>query len=442
MKLHNWKKLSPKEQIALLKRPALSNDLLLQERVSEIIKVVKDEGDRALISLTKELDSVCLSNILVSPDEIRRAEKLLSKTDKRAIEEAKANIARFHSAQLPEPIAVETTPGVYCERVSRPIHDVGLYVPAGNAPLPSTALMLGVPAMLAGCTQVILCSPPQSDGKVNPAVLYAAKVCNISIIFKVGGAQAIAAMAYGTESIPKVSKVFGPGNAWVTAAKSQVAQDSEGAARDMPAGPSEIMVIADKEANPVFVASDLLSQAEHGPDSQVILIGTNEAFLKLAIEEIEQQQQNLSRKKIVERSLKNSHVILVENLDTALFVANQYAPEHLMLQVENPKAALKKVQAAGSVFLGPWAPEAIGDYCSGTNHVLPTYGYARSYSSLGVSDFLRSMTVQTLTPDGFQKIGPVAEQLATLEGLDGHRQAVSLRLNALKDFKRSEPNGN
>ena len=263
-----------------------------------------------------------------------------------------------------------------------------------------------------------------------------------SVIFKVGGAQAIAAMAYGTESIPKVSKLFGPGNAWVTAAKAQASQDPEGAARDMPAGPSEIMVIADKKANSVFVASDLLSQAEHGPDSQVILISTNETFLQVAIEEIKRQQQRLSRKYIIERSLKNSRAILVDNLDTALLIANQYAPEHLMLQVEDPKAALEKVQAAGSVFLGPWAPESIGDYCSGTNHVLPTYGYARSYSGLGVTDFLRSMTVQTLTPEGFQKIAPIAEQLATLEGLDAHRQAVSLRLDALEGLKRSKTNGN
>ncbi len=442
MKLYNWNNLQPKEQKELLKRPALSHDSQLQERVSEIINKVKEEGDRALISLTEELDSVCLSKLSVSPEEIRRAEKLLDKADKNAIEEAAANITRFHCAQLPVSMAVETAPGVYCERVNRAIPDVGLYVPAGNAPLPSTALMLGIPAMLAGCSRVILCSPPQTDGRVNAAVLYAAKVCNISVIFKVGGAQAIAAMAYGTESIPKVSKLFGPGNAWVTAAKAQASQDPEGAARDMPAGPSEIMVIADKKANSVFVASDLLSQAEHGPDSQVILISTNETFLQVAIEEIKRQQQRLSRKYIIERSLKNSRAILVDNLDTALLIANQYAPEHLMLQVEDPKAALEKVQAAGSVFLGPWAPESIGDYCSGTNHVLPTYGYARSYSGLGVTDFLRSMTVQTLTPEGFQKIAPIAEQLATLEGLDAHRQAVSLRLDALEGLKRSKTNGN
>lgn len=442
MKLYDWNALRPKEQIDLLKRPALSNDSLVKERVSEIIKEVQLNGDRALISLTKELDSVNLSNISVPFEEIQQAEASLGAADKNAIQEAAKNITRFHEAQLPKPIAVETAPGVYCERITRAISDVGLYVPAGNAPLPSTALMLGIPAMLAGCSRVILCSPPQANGMINAAVLYAAKICNISIIFKIGGAQAIAAMAYGTESIPKVSKIFGPGNTWVTAAKAQVDQDPAGAAREMPAGPSEIMVIADEEANPNFVASDLLSQAEHGPDSQVMLISTNKTVLLEVIEAIEQQKQKLSRRAIIQKSLENSRAILVDNLDTALFVANKYAPEHLMLQVKEPKAALEKVQAAGSVFLGPWAPESIGDYCSGTNHVLPTYGYARSYSSLGVTDFLRSMTVQTLTSKGLQQIGGIAERLADLEGLDAHRQAVRLRLETLEDSGWNKSNEN
>ena len=442
MELYDWNSLQPKEQADLLKRPALLNDLQLQKRVSEIIKQVQLDGDRALISLTKELDSVSLSNLSVSFEEIKQAEASLGSADKHAIQEAAANITRFHQTQLPKPIAVETTPGVYCERITRAIPDVGLYVPAGNAPLPSTALMLGIPAMLAGCSRVILCSPPQADGMINSAVLYAAQICNISVIFKVGGAQAIAAMAYGTESIPKVSKLFGPGNTWVTAAKAQAAQDPMGAARDMPAGPSEIMVIADEEANPTFVASDLLSQAEHGPDSQVMLISTSQEFLFAVMKEVEQQQQNLSRRTIIQQSLKSSRAILVDHLDTALLVANKYAPEHLMLQVKEPRAALEKVQAAGSVFLGPWAPESIGDYCSGTNHVLPTYGFARSHSGLGVTDFLRSMTVQTLTSEGLQKIGGIAERLADLEGLDAHRQAVRLRLETLESSGRSKSNEN
>ena len=344
---------------------------------------------------------------------------------------AAKNISLFHKAQIPEAIEVETTPGVYCERVIRPISSVGLYVPAGNAPLPSTALMLGIPAMLAGCPQTIMCSPPQADGTINAAVLYAANVCKISNIYKIGGAQAIAAMAYGTESVPKVTKLFGPGNAWVTEAKEAVSRDPDGATRDMPAGPSEIMVIADDTANPIFIAADLLSQAEHGPDSQAVLVSTCEDVLSSTLKQIKLQCEKLSRYKIIKESLKNSWALLVRDIDTAITVANMYAPEHLILQTQNPREVLNNIQAAGSVFLGRWAPESIGDYCSGTNHVLPTYGYARSYSSLSVTNFLRSMTVQTLTRKGFQKIGPIAERLATLEGLDAHYQAVRLRLESI-----------
>jgi len=291
--------------------------------------------------------------------------------------------------------------------------------------------MLAVPAGLAGARTRVLCSPPQPDGKVNAAVLYVARRCGLTQVFKLGGAQAIAAMAYGTETVPKVDKLFGPGNTWVTAAKAQVAQDPMGAARDMPAGPSEVLVIADDSADPQFVAADLLSQAEHGPDSQSVLISTSSSLIAAVSTAIDLQCARLSRRSIIERSLEHAFALQVADLDTAFTVANQYAPEHLILQVREPRAWIDRVEAAGSVFLGPWTPESVGDYCSGTNHVLPTYGFARSYSSLGIADFLRAMTIQELTPAGLQGIGPVASTLATMEGLDAHREAVSVRLAAI-----------
>lgn len=431
MKRYDWDGLGPNERADLLGRPALADDARLQHEVARIVERVRNDGDAAVLALTKELDGTDVSALAVSAQEFDEAESSLKEADRAAIRQAAENIELFHRAQLPAALSVETAPGVCCERLSRPIAQVGLYVPAGSAPLPSTALMLGVPARLAGCETRVLCSPPQADGSVDAAVLYAARVCDISAVFKAGGAQAIAAMAYGTESIPKVAKLFGPGNAWVTAAKAQVAQDPRGAARDMPAGPSEVLVIADERANPAFVAADLLSQAEHGPDSQVILVTTSETLLEAVREAVDQQQERLSRREIVQASLAHSRAILVRDLETALLVSNEYAPEHLILQLEDPRQALAKVQAAGSVFLGPWAPESVGDYCSGTNHVLPTYGFARSYSSLGVTDFLRSMTVQSLTPDGLRAIGPIAERLATLEGLDAHGRAVRERLEVL-----------
>ena len=433
MKRYDWDALSAEERVRLLERPALADDVVLQKEVATIVQRVRRGGDAALMALTQELDGIDLPNLSVSEQEFEKAESLLEKADRAAIRDAAANINLFHKAQLPETVSVETAPGVRCERVSRPITVVGLYVPAGTAPLPSTALMLGIPARLAGCTTRVLCSPPQPNGTVDPAVLYAARVCDISAVFKAGGAQAISAMAYGTESIPKVDKLFGPGNAWVTAAKTQVAQDPRGAALDLPAGPSEILVIADGNANPAFVAADLLSQAEHGPDSQVILVTTSENLLEAVLEAIDQQQKRLSRRHIIKNSLAHSRAILVADLETALNVSNQYAPEHLILQLENPNELLDDVHAAGSVFLGPWAPESVGDYCSGTNHVLPTYGFARSYSSLGVTDFLRSMTVQSLTAEGLKNVGPIAERLAALEGLDAHGRAVRERLDALDE---------
>ncbi len=431
MKQVVWQELDPEGREALLRRPALAQDERLQAEVARILERVRRDGDRALTELTEELDGVRLSAFEVAEEEFGAAEDALTQTQRDALAAAEKNIRTFHEAQLPEPIVVETAPGVVCERVVRPIQSVGLYVPAGNAPLPSTALMLAIPAALAGCRTRLLCTPPQADGRADSAVLTAARSCGVQRVFKLGGAQAIAAMAYGTESVPKVQKVFGPGSTWVTAAKAQVAQDPLGAARDLPAGPSELLVIADDTANPAFVAADLLSQAEHGPDSQVLLVTTSAAICARTLAEIKTQQLSLSRREIVSQSLQYSVAIFVDNLDTAIEIANLYAPEHLILQVENPRAWLDGIQAAGSVFLGPWAPETVGDYCSGTNHVLPTYGFARSYSSLGVDDFLRSMSVQELTPAGLATVGPIAETLADLEGLDAHSRAVRQRLDVL-----------
>jgi len=309
-------------------------------------------------------------------------------------------------------------------------------VPAGSAPLPSTALMLGVPARLAGCGTRVLCSPPQADGAVHPAVLYSARVTGVQRVFKLGGAQAVAALAYGSETVPKVDKIFGPGNTWVTEAKAQVDRDPAGAARDYPAGPSEVLVIADATANAAFVASDLLSQAEHGVDSQVLLVTTSAELADAVVTQVDRQKTALARRAIVDGALASSSAIVVPDLATAFAIANRYAPEHLLLQIENPRDWLPQVRNAGSVFLGQWTPESVGDYCSGTNHVLPTYGFARRYSSLGVGDFLRSMTVQELTVEGLKNIGPIATTLAELEGLDAHASAVNLRLAAASGARR------
>lgn len=431
MKQYDWKSLGEVERKALLARPALAGDDALQARVAEIIGEVRRDGDAALTRLTREIDGIEIGSLEVSPEEFDAAEAELTDAQREAIRAAARNIETFHRAQLPSALDIETAAGVRCERIYRPIRRVGLYVPAGTAPLPSSALMLGIPATLAGCDTRILCSPPQRDGRVNAAVLFAAKVAGVERVFRIGGAQAIAAMAYGTESVPKVYKIFGPGSTWVTAAKALVDADPQGAARDYPAGPSEVLVIADGSANPAFVASDLLSQAEHGADSQVLLITTSRELAQSVADEVERQRARLSRGSAVEGALEHSSIIVVDDLDTAIEISNRYAPEHLILQVERPRELLPSVDAAGSVFLGPWSPESVGDYCSGTNHVLPTYGYARRSSSLGVGDFLRSMTVQELSEDGLRNIGPVAETLAELEGLDAHARAVSLRLEVL-----------
>ena len=432
VRIVEWAGLDAQQRLGLLQRPAMSDDASVAATVTEIIGRVRRDGDEALYELSREFRGRRPRAIAVEAAEIASAGDRLTPAQRSAITSAAANIEAFHRAQMPVDIAVETARGVRCERVSRPIPRVGLYVPAGSAPLPSTALMLGVPARIAGCRLRVLCSPAQSDDRVDPAVLYAAQLCGIEQVFAIGGAEAIAAMAYGTQSVPRVDKIFGPGNPWVTAAKAQVSRDPHGASQDMPAGPSEVMVVADDSASAEFVAADLLSQAEHGNDSQVLLVTDSRRLAGTVADALEKQLAALSRSAIASRALESSCAIIVDDLQTAIDIANEYAPEHLIMQVEQPRRWLGSIYSAGSVFLGPWAPESVGDYCSGTNHVLPTYGYARSYSSLGLGDFIRSMTVQELEPEGIETVGPIAVELAGLEGLDAHANAVRVRLAALR----------
>jgi histidinol dehydrogenase len=430
MRVLEWASLDAAARAAALERPSLGARNTVLAQATEVIAAVRREGDAALRRFTEAFDGARIESFEVSPAERLAARYALSSAQMQALGRAIANVERFHSAQLPAPVALETMPGVWCGRVSRPIANVGLYVPAGSAPLPSTVIMLAVPARLAGCTQRVLCTPPRSDGTAHPAVIVAAELCGVTRIFKIGGAQAIAAMAYGTASVPRVSKIFGPGNAWVTAAKQLVAADPAGAAADMPAGPSEVLVIADELADPAFVAADLIAQAEHGPDSQAMLVTTSAGLAHHVIARVRAQLATLPRREIASASLAASRCIVVPDLPTALAVSNAYAPEHLILAVCEPRRWLGEVQDAGSVFLGPWTPETVGDYCSGTNHVLPTYGHARAYGGLSVLDFLKGMTVQELSSSGLREIGPIAIELARLEGLEGHAAAVELRLRA------------
>ncbi len=432
MKRINWNELDAATRDQALARPALSNSATLRADVARLIAQVRADGDATLRALTRRFDGVELGELRVSAAEFDDAEALLPADLKAAIDEARTRIATFHRAAMQQPVSVETAPGVRCERMLRAIDRVGLYVPAGSAPLPSTALMLGVPAQLAGCAQVVLCSPPRPDGRCDPAVLYAARRCGIDTVFKLGGAQAIAAMAFGTGSVPKCDKLFGPGNAWVTEAKQQVAQDPTGAAIDMPAGPSEVLVIADAAADPRFVAADLLSQAEHGPDSQVILVTDSAAQRDAVLDAVRVQVAELPRRETAEKALAASRAILVSDLASAFEVSNAYAPEHLILQVADARGQLARVRNAGSVFLGAWTPESVGDYCSGTNHVLPTYGHARAYSGVSVASFQKSITVQELSREGLAAIGPCAMTLARAEGLGAHERAVSLRLASIE----------
>lgn len=427
----DWATLSEPERRAVLRRPAQSGADALHQRVSEIITDVRARGDEAVLEYTRRFDGVALTSLEVDAAEFAAAERALTTEQRSALERAIGNVRRFHQAQLSDPLRVETSPGVVCERHFRPIDAVGLYAPAGVAPLPSTIVMLGVPASIAGCPTRIVCTPPRKDGSADSAVLVAARLCGVHRVFKVGGAQAIAAMAYGTASIPKVDKVFGPGNSWVTAAKLLAANDPDGAALDLPAGPSEVLVIADDTANAEFVAADLLAQAEHSADAQAILVTTSRALAQATLAELEAQMQRLGRENTLRESIQHARLFLVDSLDAAFELSNAYAPEHLIVQVAKARDWLPHIRNAGSVFLGAWTPETMGDYCSGTNHVLPTYGFARAYSGLSLIDFQKRMTVQELSADGLRDLGPTAITIAGLEGLDAHANAVQVRLRQL-----------
>ena len=430
-KVHDWDQLGADGQQRLLDRPSQLTAQSTQSQAAEIVAQVRAGGDAVLRQLGARLDGVELEQLRVTPQELELACDSLSSASRQAIDQAIATVTRFHEAQRQPRLRVETAPGVICERWEVPIDAVGLYVPAGSAALPSTAIMLAAPARIANNPLRVLCTPPAADGSANAAVLYAAAACGVQQVFKLGGAQAIAAMAYGTESVPKVNKIFGPGNAWVTAAKQLIALDPAGAACDLPAGPSEVMIIADEHAQAEFIASDLLAQAEHGPDSQVLLVCNSLDLIQQVQQAIQQQLPQRGRLAVITQALEHARWILVSNLQTALEVANQHAPEHLIIASAEPRVLLEGVRNAGSVFLGPWSPEAIGDYCSGTNHVLPTYGHARACSGLSLADFMRRFTVQELTPAGLAQLGPVATELARLERLDAHAASVTIRLEHL-----------
>jgi histidinol dehydrogenase len=436
MRILDWKSLTDAEQRDALRRPAQNDAASVAAAAQAIIDAVRRDGDAAVLDLTEKFDQARLTSLQVGEAEFEAAERALTAGQTAAIDRAIANVKRFHAAQIAAPLRVETAPGVVCERFSVPIRAVGLYVPAGSAPLPSTAIMLGVPAALAACPVRVMCTPPGRDGAVHAGVLVAARKSGIERIYKAGGAQAIAAMAYGTASIPKCDKIFGPGNAFVTAAKLRVAQDADGAAADLPAGVTEVMVIADDTARAQFVAADLLAQAEHSADAQALLVTTS---LRLAAEvarQVQRQCASLSRTGILAKSILHMRALIVDTLETAFEIANTYAPEHLLLEIREPRRWLREVSAAGAVFLGHWSPESMGDYCSGPNHTLPTYGYARAYSGLSLEDFQKRITVQELTPAGLTDLGPTAQILANLEGLDAHAAAVTVRLAALEaDFE-------
>ena len=418
-------KYPPKDQWSeILKRPSLNFDSLF-DQVKNTLDEVRHLGDAALRNFTRKFDKVEVDALEVTKEEITDAIKLVSTELKEAIEMARRNIWKFHSEQQREYTEIQTSPGVYCWQKAVPIEKIGLYVPGGSAPLFSTVLMLGIPAQIAECKEVILCSPPASDGKINPAVLYAAHVAGIHRIFRVGGAQAIAAMAYGTESIPKVYKIFGPGNQYVTAAKQLVSLSD--VAIDMPAGPSEVLIIADETANPAYVASDLLSQAEHGADSQVLLVTTTENLIEKTLEQIEIQIEKLPRKETARKALDNSRIILVKNLDEAIAVTNEYAPEHLIISTRSYMVVAEHIVNAGSVFLGNMSPESAGDYVSGTNHTLPTHGFSKAYSGVNLDSFLKKITFQQLTSEGLTNLSNAIILMAENEGLQAHANAVKVR---------------
>ncbi len=422
-----WKDIAKQQRKKYLKRLSQPLNKNIFSDVQLIVDEVKNKGDDAVIAYTSKFDGVLISDLKVSQQEFIEAEKSLPEKNKRAIKIAFENIKKFHS-KVSSQTKVETMPGVICEKVYKPIESVGLYVPGGTAPLPSTVLMLAIPAKIAGCKNIILCTPPRKDGSIDPHILFAAKLCEVDVVYKIGGAQSIAAMAYGTSQVTKVDKIFGPGNKWVTAAKMLVANDSDGAAIDMPAGPSEVMVIADEYANSKFIAADLLAQAEHDIDAEVTLVTHSETLCSEVEVEIKKLTQTLSRKNIIEQSLQKSRCFIVENINDAIEIANCYAPEHLIIQTQQPAEIANQISTSGSVFVGAFAPESVGDYASGTNHVLPTQGYARSYSGISVQSFLRHMTLQTLTREGLNNLADTVMTLAEIEGLDAHRLAVAVRI--------------
>jgi histidinol dehydrogenase len=431
MKLIDWQSASPGERRAALARPAAESRDEVFRQATAIVDAVRAEGDAAIRRFTRQFGGPDLEDLRVSRAEFAQAREALSAAQIAALERAVANVTRFHEAQTSAPLSVDTMPGVRCERITRPIESVGLYVPAGSAPLPSTAIMLAVPARIAGCPARAIASSPGPDGRLHAAVLVAAELCQVDTVYKMGGAQAIAALAFGTHSVRKVDKIFGPGSAWVTAAKQIVAAVPDGAAIDLPAGPSEVLVIADDSADPAFVAADLLAQAEHDVIAQVVLVTPSRGLAQAVAAELGAQTAALSRREIISQSMANSRCIVVDDLDAAVAVSNEYAPEHLIIQARDPRALLGSVTCAGSVFLGAWSPESIGDYCSGTNHVLPTYGYARSFSGVSLLDFQKRITVQELSADGLRALGPTAITLSQLEGLDAHGNAVQVRLARL-----------
>lgn len=419
-----WSALTEQDRQQQLQRPALENSAMLHQQVVNIIDNVKRDGDNALRDYAQRFDNIAIEDIAVSRAQIRAACDNISAELKHALDLAKANIEKFHRAQRASTVALETTPGVHCELRTQPLQSVGLYAPGGTAPLPSTVLMTAVPAQIAGCSKIILCSPPP----ISDVILYTAQLCGVDTIYQVGGAQAIAAMAFGTASISKVDKIFGPGNRFVTEAKKQVSMVTDGAAIDMPAGPSEVLVIADEYANPAFIAADLLSQAEHGTDSQTILLTPCDTLAQRVSDEVTKQLASLPRKEIAAQAVEQSRILVTEDLNQAIEISNRYAPEHLIIQTEQPRDVLSHIYATGSVFLGQWSPESAGDYASGTNHVLPTYGMCNSYSSLSLIDFTRRFTVQELSFDGLSSLAASICPIAIAEGLDAHARAVTIRL--------------
>ncbi|WP_257797908.1 histidinol dehydrogenase [Psychromonas sp. CD1] len=428
MKIVYWSNLSKEEKIQLLTRPAMLNNTQIRQQVNTIIKTIRKKGDDALFDYTERFDNYTINkNIKKTKEDIIQATQRLDCNIKTAIKSAYQQVLKFHQAQQTPTIRVETLPGVICEMHTHAIASVGLYIPGGSAPLPSTVIMTATPAQIAGCLRIVLCSPPP----IADEILYAASLCGVNEIYSVGGAQAIAALAYGTTSIASVDKIFGPGNAYVTEAKRQVSSDLKGAAIDMPAGPSEVLIIADKDADATFIAADLLSQAEHGHDSQVILVTPSKALAQQTLIEIKQQLHVLTRRDIAQQALANSVCIISDDIAQAIRISNRYAPEHLIVQCENARDLLPQLKNAGSIFLGQWTPEAVGDYASGTNHVLPTYGAARTYSSLGLADFMRRFSVQEVSCQGLRHLAPTVTCLADAEGLDAHKYAVTIRLDKL-----------